>query len=251
MPSRFVANAELIGRLIGPLGQTLDFEHMLERTYRRLICPGQTVLDVGAHTGRHTFVLAEIVGPAGAVHAFEPLPEAMAQLRKRLLPPHVHLHEVALGSAEGPAEFIAARGTPEESGLRVKIYNRPDLVRPERIRVRVSTLDTLAPQLGEVAFIKIDVEGAEIDVLRGGRGLITRARPWITVEYGYPGYSAFGLERRSLFDEAEAIGYVIGDMAGAVCDSLGAWEAACDRGWWDWHLIPRERVAEWTAALAG
>jgi len=250
MTSRFVTNADLVARLTGPLAQTLDYERMLEMTYRRLIRPGDTVLDIGAHSGRHAAVFAELVGPGGAVHAFEPLPEALAMLRARRLPAWVRVHETAIGEAEGQTEFVHARGTPEESGLRVKPYNRPNLVRPERIRVRIAPLDSLAPALGRPAFLKIDVEGGEIGVLKSGRALIAAARPWITVEYGWPGYSAFGLERRSLFDEAAAQGYVIGDLFGARCGALAEWEQVCDRAMWDWYLLPEERAEAWSAALA-
>ncbi|MFN6955894.1 MAG: FkbM family methyltransferase [Acetobacteraceae bacterium] len=251
MPSRFVENARLVAQITGPLGQALDYEGMLERTYRRLLRPGDTVLDIGAHSGRHTTVFAELAGAGGAVHAFEPLPEAIALFRARGLPGWVRLHETAIGEAEGMTEFIHVRGTPEESGLRVKAYNRPDLARPGTIRVRITPLDRAAAALREIALIKIDVEGGEIGVLRSGRETIARTRPWITVEYGYPGYSAYGQQRRALFDEACALGYAIGDLFGAVCASAEEWEQTCDRAYWDWYLVPRERAAAWSAALGG
>lgn len=250
MASRFVTHAEFTARLTWQLGQALDYEGILERTYRRLIRPGDCVLDIGAHSGRHTAVFADLVGASGTVHAFEPLPDALALLRSRNLPGWVRVHEAAIGPADGMTDFVHARGTPEESGLRQRVYNRPDLARPEVIRVRILPLDSIA-DAARAAFIKIDVEGREIGVLQSGREAIGRARPWITAEYGCPGYSAFGLQRRALFDEAASLGYVIGDLFGGLCGSIEEWEQVCDRAYWDWYLVPQERTEAWAAALAG
>jgi FkbM family methyltransferase len=251
MPSRFVENARLIARLIGPLRQALDYEGILEQTYRRLIRPGDHVLDIGAHSGRHTSVFADLVGAAGQVHAVEPLPEAVRLLRLRGLPGQVHIHRTAIGEQAGTADFVHARGTPEESGLRLKAYNRPDLVTPTMIQVPITPLDALAAAFPRLDFMKVDVEGGEIGVLRSGRAIVARTRPWITVEYGYPGYSAFGLAQRALFDEATALGYVLGDLFGATCGSLAEWGEVCDSAYWDWYLIPQERTEAWAAALSG
>jgi FkbM family methyltransferase len=239
-----------MGRLQHDFGLVPDYELVLEGSYRKLIEPGDTVVDIGAHSGRHTDVFARIVGETGSVHAFEPLPEAMDYLKSRSLGRHVHLHALAVAPERGEASFVYARGAPEESGLRPKAYNRPDLVSPVTITVEVRPLDDMASRLGMVHFIKIDAEGAEIGCLKSAEAIIRRCRPWITVEYGYPGYSAYGLEKRSLFDQAAAMGYVIGDLFGAVCDTVENWETICDAAYWDWYLLPGERLPQWLSRMA-
>jgi FkbM family methyltransferase len=58
--------------------------------------------------------------------------------------------------------------------------------------VELDTLDRQLRDLTELRFIKIDVEGGEIDVLRGGERLLRRTRPFVAVEYGSPTYSLYG-----------------------------------------------------------
>lgn len=243
--TRALHNVQLMSVLHKVFDYIPDYERILEHTYRKLIRSGDVVVDIGAHAGRHTAVFADIVGPTGFVHAFEPLPEAIGYFEQRHLTSNVRLYKQAVGNQRGEVSFVYARGTPEESGFRTKTYNRPDLVQPETISVKVSPLDDFIDVLGNVAFLKIDAEGAEIACLESGAGVIAKSRPWITVEYGYPGYSAYGLTKRSLFDRAQAMNYVIGDLFGGVCDTLETWEHVCDAAYWDWYLVPHERVDEW------
>ncbi len=246
---RAVVHAELMAAFHHRFGIIPDYEKILECTYSRLIGPGATVIDIGAHSGRHTAVFAELAGPTGRVHAFEPLPMAMASLRARGLGPHVTLHACAIANRRGLESFIFARGAPEESGLRLKVYNQPDLVTPETIEVMVCPLDDFIDDFDGLQFIKIDAEGAEIGCLESARHTIARHRPIISVEYGYPGYSAFDLHQSSLFDIASSLGYVVGDLFGAVCSDRSMWARVCDAAYWDWYLVPAERVTGWQAAL--
>ena len=78
-----------------------DYEHVLECDYRRLIGPGDTVFDIGAHEGRHTSVFSEIVGPSGIVWAFEPLPLQFGTLDRLELGPHVRLINAAVSNYSG------------------------------------------------------------------------------------------------------------------------------------------------------
>jgi FkbM family methyltransferase len=243
-----VTHARLMGYLHGQ-GFIPNYENIIEDTYRKLIPAGGTVFDVGAHTGRHTVVFADLVGPEGCVHAFEPLPDAFAALQKRRLGVNIHLHALAIAEHCGESDFVFAKGAPEESGLRQRQYNRPERVEPKTIKVKTCPLDDFMEKVSFVTFIKIDVEGGEIGCLRSGRGLIMRHRPWITVEYGRPAYSAYGHELRTLFDEAASLNYVLGDLFGAVCEDLKTWEKICDRAYWDWYMIPKERVGEWMTRL--
>jgi FkbM family methyltransferase len=248
--STAIHNAALLAMFHNRFGIIPSYEDILEATYRRLLQDQETVVDIGAHTGRHTAVFADLVGPRGKVHAFEPLPYAFNTLRARGLPGNVRLHECAIAQTSGPVSFVFARGAPEESGLRIKQYNNPDQVVTETITVEARTLDSFSAEVGRVHFIKIDAEGSELDCLRSGSNLIRGCRPFITVEYGYPGYSAYGNTAASLFKLAVSMGYVIGDLFGAYCADLATWTRVCDVAYWDWFLIPLERIDEWQAKLA-
>ena len=76
-----VVHAKLLGAFHNRYGIIPDYEHILECNYRRLIGPANTVFDIGAHVGRHTRIFSEIVGPQGAVWAFEPLPVQFSVLK--------------------------------------------------------------------------------------------------------------------------------------------------------------------------
>jgi FkbM family methyltransferase len=247
--SDFECHATLLAQFHNRYGIVPDYEHILECGYRRVIPPDATVIDVGAHEGRHTAVLSELVGQGGRVLAFEPLPHLATALRDKGFDHRVQIHECALSDFSGRSSFTYMRGTPEESGLRERIPNKPQQADPITIDVEVRQLDEYLAQLSNVRFIKIDVEGGEVACLRGATKLLGRFRPFISVEYGKPSYSVYGLNARSLYDTAESLGYQIADLFGAICPDLPAWERACDLSYWDWFLVPRERADEWRIAF--
>jgi FkbM family methyltransferase len=221
-----------------------NYEAVLELQYRKFLHPGDSVVDIGAHSGRHTVVFADLVGPAGRVLAFEPIPEMYDTLRANVAGrPQVTSVRVALGNANGVADFVHAVGTPEESGLRARTaYNLPDRVDPHTIRVTVERLDDHLAEFTAVAFVKIDIEGGELDCLAGGEQFIRRFRPIVSVEYGSQGYSAYGHERDALYHYAVAHDYALVDLFGFEVPDATTWSFVCDSVYWDYFLIPRERA---------
>lgn len=142
--------------------------------------PGQISLDIGANFGAYTFHMSR---HSRACHAFEPLPFLARTLRTAFRRAPVIIHEVAVSDRPGRAALRAPRAdigysTIEPANpLAGKIV--PDSPIDE-LEVKVVCLD--ACQLGEVCFLKIDVEGHEAAVLHGGRELLQRCRPSILVE---------------------------------------------------------------------
>jgi Methyltransferase FkbM domain len=126
----------------------------------------------------------------------------------------------------------------------VKAYNNPTEVVTEFKTVDSRSLDSFSTEIGRVHFIKIDAEGSELNCIRSGLNLIQAHRPLLTVEYGYPSYSAFGNTAVSLFSLAMSMGYVIGDLFGGYCTDISTWSKLCDAAYWDWFLIPLERIDE-------
>lgn len=243
-----IHHAEVMSRLHRDIGFMPNYEDVLEFTYRQFVGAGQTVIDVGAHAGRHTAVFAELVGETGRVHAFEPLPIAREWLAGRGLSSTVTIHPVALSTEPGEVTFYYCEDRPEESGLKAR--SLPSAAAMTAITVQTRTLDSYDSELEGVDFIKIDAEGGEIGCLRGASRLIAKHRPIITVEYGYPGYSVFHHNKRTLYDLAASHHYRIGDLFGAVIQTVDEWERVCDAAYWDWYLIPAERESKWVKALA-
>ena len=154
----------------------------VEACVRALLRPGQTAIDVGANIGYFTAVLAQCVGPGGQVWSFEPVPETyeLLTLCKALNDfTQVTPMRAALGAANGSAEITYDR---RHSGIATM---HPEQVSGDRHRVELRSLDALV-SAGEVPgrpdLIKVDVEGHELDVLRGARETIAHASPTIVFE---------------------------------------------------------------------
>jgi FkbM family methyltransferase len=150
---------------------------------QRWVRPGQTVIDVGANIGVHTLLLAQLVGPGGKVHCFEPDPQSSRWLLENVRLSgldQVTPWSLALGSRDGVAELHldikASRTTSLLSGWVPPIDHHSR----QRMRVATARLDDL--QIGKVDFVKIDVEGTELDVLAGARETIAASRPVVLVE---------------------------------------------------------------------
>jgi len=222
-------------------GETFDYEAILETNYRRWVNAGDMVVDVGAHTGRHLGPLAELIGIHGMAHAFEPIPSIFNQLQGNFTRPNIVLHNCALADFTGTSTFTFAQGTPQESGLRQRIFNVPDQARPTEIQVPVKRLDDFPFNMAEFSFMKIDTEGAELSGLKGSVDTIKKYRPIIAVEYGYPSYSAYGLDKYSLYEFADHIGYFMKDIFLNDLSDRSEWGVACDSVYWDFVMVPVER----------
>jgi len=138
--------------------------------------PGMVAFDVGANIGYLAMYLRQRIGPSGELFCFEPEPENYAELESNLLRNRLdncHAISAAVGAQEGTVTF--ARG--------LNGHVAPDGT--EGISVPVLTLDGFVGQRGlaRVDFVKIDVEGFEVDVLNGMKGLLSRpGKPILYIE---------------------------------------------------------------------
>lgn len=169
---------------------------------------GAVAVDVGAHYGDYALVLATLVGRAGSVLALEPSRSA-----RRVLADNVHLND----AAQILIEPFAAGAVSETAEL----HHHPD---PSRASlgemgpagtgsepVEVRTLDEILDRHGIVRldFVKIDVEGAELDVLVGARRSIERFRPVIMFEYQELAAERLGHDPLDAWRYLESLGYSI------------------------------------------
>ncbi len=144
----------------------------LTRFYAQFVRPGDLCFDVGAHVGNR---LRALSGLGARVVAIEPQPRCMHLLRRWYgHRPDIALVEAAAGVAGGTLALFVSEHTPTVTTLSrdwiAAVGATPGFtwVRWDRgIPVRVTTLDELIARYGEPTFCKIDVEGAELDVLRG------------------------------------------------------------------------------------
>jgi FkbM family methyltransferase len=142
-----------------------------------LVPSGCRALDIGANRGYYSYALSKIAGP---VEAFEPHPD-LARFIRRKLGRRVHVHEVALSNHSGSAMLRIPQVKP---GIDVHYNSSIKHVyafeKYIELPVRVMTLDEFG--YDDVGFIKIDVEGSDMDTIEGGRLTIARNRPNMVVE---------------------------------------------------------------------
>lgn len=140
----------------------------------RFVRPGMTAIDIGANLGYFTLVMADLVGPAGRVVAFEPNPSMAERARRSThvngFAPLTQIHEVALSDEPGDTVMFVPPTEPKNAH-----FSQPS-GREGEIRVRVQRADAF-DALRDADFIKIDTEGAEELVWRGMAGLLHRNRP--------------------------------------------------------------------------
>jgi FkbM family methyltransferase len=144
------------------------------RVLKAILQPGDFAIDVGASLGMHTIAMANAIGYTGHVDAFEAEPRLTAILNRTLAVNgmhHVSLHACAAGAKDGTASFNVAQTIGHSS-----LYDlgSDNLVR-DKVTVPMKTLDSaIAPNI-DIKLIKIDVEGAELDVIRGARRILTQS----------------------------------------------------------------------------
>lgn len=143
------------------------YERKLSRHVACLLRPGDAAFDVGSHLGYFGILMASVVGPAGSVVCFEPDPGLHDALQgnvtrnRDLISAGVTVARLAVGPTRGLASFEtgghSTRGRLGDAG---------------DVEVEMITLDDAVERFGTPRFVKIDVEGGELDVLRGGSALV-------------------------------------------------------------------------------
>lgn len=206
--------ARSLYRRIWPLSlaeQGIRYDLETAAVMARVLSSDSNCLDIGAHAGS---ILRIILSYAhrGRHVAFEPLPPFAGQLRANF--PQVEVREVALSDVAGEATFEYVVSSPGFSGLRRRRYERPD-EEVRTITVETARLDDVVPPDRPIALVKIDVEGAELQVLRGGLGTLKRCRPFVIFEHGEGAADFYGTTPADVYDLlASHCGLRISLMAG-------------------------------------
>jgi FkbM family methyltransferase len=156
------------------------YELEIQDALKRELKPGGVVYDVGANAGLFTLIAARLVGPAGRVFAFDPAPENCESIREQVelngYAPFCTAVRKAVGCEAGRATFSFDTSGSSTAHLGAAQGGE------RSVEVEVTTLDAAAAAYGAPTFIKLDVEGAEGDVMAGARGLLSSgaARPvWL------------------------------------------------------------------------
>ena len=155
-------------------------EPLTTQLVKQLLKPGMNVVDIGGNLGYYALLEAKLVGGSGRVIAIEPVTSNFAQLSRNVLANgyyNVLLENVAIGTFNGTAPMYLSKKSNWHS-------LRPVPWETREIRVRVSTLDSLLArhELPAVDLIRMDLEGYEVEVIRGMLATITNYSPRLLIE---------------------------------------------------------------------
>jgi FkbM family methyltransferase len=156
-----------------------DHEVAVQQELADTLRPGMSFWDVGAHAGFFTIIAGRQVGEGGRVHAFEPMSDTRARLQSSVAQSgltNTTVHDCAISSQGEPVTIYEHQHSAVASLVR-----GDDAV--AGWDVHSSTLDEMAAEVGNPDVIKIDVEGVEVDILRGGRELLSRRTSRMIVEF--------------------------------------------------------------------
>lgn len=171
-----VSPTENLGYLLG------TYEPHLQRAIRQYVAAGDTVYDIGANIGYVSLSLAKRVGSSGRVVAFEPFPRNADLLRRNIEDnglTNVQLLEVAASDSCGEAVIRIA----ENHATASLVWHRSNPSALELVIKKVVIDDLVeAGTISEPKFVKIDVEGAEGQVLQGMRPTVAKAAPVLFIE---------------------------------------------------------------------
>jgi FkbM family methyltransferase len=202
-------------------------EHETVQQIDRVVKPGMTVLDVGAHVGYYTRRCARRVGPQGRVIAFEPHPRTFAVLQQNVQDcDNVTPLQLAVAEAEGTAELydylmMSASGSLHYDETMLELQKSQlsqsdvapriaDNFPVQTFSVKTRPIDACLADLdiAQVDVVKMDIEGAEIGALRGMTQAIRRSPGLVLVmEYNPQALKAFDFEPAAALDEIRALGF--------------------------------------------
>jgi FkbM family methyltransferase len=185
-----------VGRYLGAAGMGTTIEILWNKRRRsgdlsamvsdHFVGEGATVVDVGASWGLFTYHFARRVGRRGYVYSYEPHPDNAAVLQKLAKArPHVHFRPVGVSDVAGRGEMHVPswknRRVTAQSSLSHG-FGGIEGVEVEKISVPIVRLDDELGPEKQVVFVKIDVEGHEMSVLRGGASMLRRCLPTLLIE---------------------------------------------------------------------
>ncbi len=154
------------------------------KIFVKMIKPGQTIFDLGANNGIHSLLFSKLVGDTGKVFAFEPLADNISEIEKNCALnkiKNIKIVPLAVSDKDGSTSFYL--GNLDKQGSIVGIGSQSG----KKIDVQLTTLKTfIEKEKVKPDFLKIDIEGAESNALKGFGDLIVDIKPVFFIELHTP-----------------------------------------------------------------
>ena len=210
-------------------------EHAMRVVLAAALQRDGNAIDVGANQG-DTLEMILAVAPDGRHVAYEPIPALAQQLAARYA--QVDVRNAACSDEAGSAEFTHVLNAPAMSGLRQRADLPAHAEQVERITVRLDKLDDALPEGYVPSLVKIDVEGAELLVMRGAAETLARHRPFVIFEHGIGGADLYGSKPTEVFDLLTDCGLRIFDLEGDGPYTRDRFEAVFAEPIWNFLAAP-------------
>lgn len=185
-------------RLPFSLTKNIEYDRQTLKVMKKVLKPDSNCLDIGCHKGE---VLEHMLhfAPKGQHIGFEPLPNFFEKLESQF-PENCQFFNMALSDKKGEITFHHVVSNPAYSGIKKRSYARED-EEVRKITVKTDKLDdVLKPFSQTIDFIKIDVEGAELQVLKGATETLKQHKPIVVFEHGLGAADHYETTPEEIFD---------------------------------------------------
>ena len=180
------------------LSMSLRYNLWTFQIIKKTLHRNSTCIDVGCHRESVLKVMMRYA-KNGLFYAFEPIPYLFDDLKKDYSSDNCKLYNIALSDKKGTSKFVHVVSNPGYSGFLERRYDNKN-EQLEKIIVHTDLLDNIIVDDLKIDFIKIDVEGAEYQVLLGEKRLIMKNKPIIIFECGLGGTDYYGIKSQDIFN---------------------------------------------------
>lgn len=196
--------AESIDRNIYVYGY---YETETKKFIEKFVKPGMVVLDIGANIGAHTLKLAKIVGPHGLVIAFEPMSYSLGKLKTNLelnAFENVQIEKLALSDRKDQVQTFFNNSWRIFAGKNEQVAKSEEIIEFIKLDEYVET-----KKIERIDFIKLDVDGYELKVLKGAKNSLIKFKPFICIELCKWTLNEYNERLDDLMDFIISLGYLI------------------------------------------
>jgi FkbM family methyltransferase len=183
------------------------YDLLTKKIIKQYCATDSNCIDAGTHKGEILDLFLK-AAPNGQHFGFEPIPELFSFLEKKYIGHHnCQVFPYALSSSKGSSQFNYVVTNPAYSGLKKRKYDKPES--DQQITVLTERLDdVISPDL-RIGMMKIDVEGGELDLMKGATGILSSSKPIIIFETGLGAGDVYGTSPEEVFDFLSGFGYGI------------------------------------------